>query len=114
MGDEQRGAEHLAVAAAQRHEHPCDALPFADEVPHDGLLVVDYKTDGVTDVDDAHRLAQHHRRQGAGYAEALARLTGRPIAGCRFVFCGVDAAIEVDLPDLDDVRAEVVELLERP
>ena len=80
----------------------------------DGLLVVDYKTDGVADAADAARLADHYRRQGAGYAEALARLTGRPIAGCRFVFCGLDGVEEADLPDLAGVRAEVVELLERP
>ena len=78
----------------------------------DGLLVVDYKTDGVRDADDAARLVQHYRRQGAGYAEALARLTGRPVVGCRFLFVGLDGVVEADLPDLDVARAEVVGQLE--
>ncbi len=76
----------------------------------DGYLIVDYKTDRLDPPAEdsiAAKLAGY-RLQGATYAHLLARITGRPVIGCRFVFIGPDEVREVDLPDLDQAIAELV------
>ena len=80
----------------------------------DGLLVVDYKTDHLGHPRDASVAAKlnQYRLQGATYALLLARVTGRPVVGCRFLFVTSDAVIEADLPDLDRAVQELVQLLE--
>jgi ATP-dependent exoDNAse (exonuclease V) beta subunit len=72
----------------------------------DGLVVVDYKTDRVSDaeVDDALR---HYAVQGAAYALALETALGRPVTRCVFVFARVSGPLERDVADLDAAKAEV-------
>ncbi len=53
-----------------------------------------------------------YRIQGATYAMALQRITGLPIAGCRFLFVGPDEVIEADVANLDEAMSEVAQLLE--
>ncbi len=75
----------------------------------DGYLIVDYKTDRLDPPIEASIAAKlaDYRLQGATYAHLLARITGRPVVGCRFVFIGPDEVREADLPDLDRAVAEV-------
>ncbi len=68
-----------------------DLLAETDE----GLLVVDYKTDGVTEAElPAHM--EHYAHQGEVYRAAIKELTGTDAV--RMVFCFVDPNREVELP----------------
>jgi ATP-dependent helicase/nuclease subunit A len=72
----------------------------------DGLVVVDYKTDQVSDTeaDDALR---RYAVQGAAYSLALETALGRPVTRCVFVFARASGALERDVADLDATKAEV-------
>ena len=83
----------------------------------DGLVVVDYKTDGVRSVAEAAARVEHYRVQGATYALVLEASTGLPVVDVRFLFTGAPGptggAIELPLPDLrgaaiDDVRTRLM------
>ncbi len=84
----------------------------------DGLLIVDYKTDwlptgpGLQPAIEAK--VARYRPQIATYSWLLARITGRPIVGCRFLFIRPDEVIEVDLDDLDQAVAQVEARLSAP
>ena len=54
----------------------------------DGLVVIDHKTDRVTDDDDLAAKLAAYRVQLAAYAVAVERATGEPVADARLVFCG--------------------------
>ena len=73
----------------------------------DGLVVVDYKTDQVTDVAVDEAL-QHYAVQGAAYALALETALGRAVTRCVFVFARASGPLERDVTDLDAAKAEVV------
>ena len=71
-----------------------------------GLVVVDYKTDAITD--DAllaSRLA-HYRVQGAAYAIAVATATGMRVDRCVFVFLARGAAREIEIAG-DELAAAI-------
>ncbi len=72
----------------------------------EGLVVVDWKTDHVSDeVDRAARL-ERYRLQGATYALAVAEATGDRVAAVHFVFCDPAGATVVELDHLDEAIAE--------
>jgi hypothetical protein len=80
----------------------------------DGFTVLDYKTDAFTDDADLDAKVARYRHQGAAYALALGRATGRPVH--RMVFCFVGGpdgtpAVERRVDDLDAAVAEVEALL---
>ncbi|MEM7324978.1 MAG: UvrD-helicase domain-containing protein [Actinomycetota bacterium] len=77
----------------------------------DGLLVVDYKTDGVASPADVAERVLNYRIQGATYAVALEHVTGMPVIACRFLFIGPDQVIEADVADLRAATDEVRQLL---
>ena len=72
----------------------------------DGLVVVDYKTDHVSD-DDVDALLAHYAVQGAAYAVALEAAVGRPVTRCVFVFARAAGPLEREVADLDAAKAEV-------
>jgi ATP-dependent helicase/nuclease subunit A len=82
----------------------------------EGLVVVDYKTDGVRSVAEAAARVEHYRLQGATYALVLEASTGQPVIDVRFLFTGASGpdggAIELALPGLrsaiDDVRTRLM------
>ncbi len=65
-----------------------------------GLVVVDYKTDGVRTEAEVDAKLDHYELQAATYAAALEHVTGRPVHECRFVFCRASGAIERRVRDL--------------
>jgi ATP-dependent helicase/nuclease subunit A len=70
----------------------------------DGLVVVDYKTD----TGDPDELTTRYRLQLAAYAEALERVTGRPVARAVLVLCaGPGPADQREIPDLGAATEEV-------
>lgn len=76
----------------------------------EGLVVVDYKTDGVDSEAEVAEAMGRYRLQGGAYALALAELgprLGRPLARCVFVFARGDSVREAVIEDLDAVIAEV-------
>ncbi|MDH5291287.1 MAG: PD-(D/E)XK nuclease family protein, partial [Acidimicrobiia bacterium] len=84
------------------------------ETDDGALVVVDYKTDRVAAAEIERRMA-HHRWQGAAYALALQEVTGRPVAGCRFLFLRTDGeAVEREVDDLPAAVATVASLLRQP
>jgi ATP-dependent exoDNAse (exonuclease V) beta subunit len=117
------GTDTIDLARRNQHHRELPVVaPVGDSVVEgivdlcietdDGLLIVDYKTDQLhgPDLDAAAAAkAAAYRLQGATYALLLARLTGRPVAGCRFVFVTDDRPIEIDLPDLDRAMDDVVQ-----
>ena len=87
-------------------------LLFEEE---DGLIVVDYKTDAVTDA-QFPEITQRYRPQGGAYAHAIAQITGRPVK--EMVFLYLQPNREEPLPNLhgamDDARAAAQLLLGSP
>jgi ATP-dependent helicase/nuclease subunit A len=80
----------------------------------DGVVVVDYKTDAVSDEAALAERVARYRTQAGAYAYALGQVLGRPIAAFRFLFLrapGGARAIEID--DLDAAADEAVAAAER-
>ncbi len=73
----------------------------------EGLVVVDYKTDAVSSDAEIDAKLAAYRLQGATYALAVERATGRSVVDCVFVFCGAGTAVERRVTDLDDAKASV-------
>ncbi|MGH9093059.1 MAG: PD-(D/E)XK nuclease family protein, partial [Acidimicrobiales bacterium] len=69
-----------------------------------GLEVVDYKTDQEEDLD---RVVAGYRLQGAAYAVAVERVTGRPVERCTFLFLRRDGAVARQVGALDAAKREV-------
>lgn len=69
----------------------------------DGLVVVDYKTDAVTET-QLPEVVDRYRLQGGAYAHAIAQITGKPVQ--EVVFLYLQPKSEVALPNLADAMAE--------
>ena len=69
----------------------------------EGLIVVDYKTDSLTaqQTDDA---AGRYRPQAGGYALAIHRATGKPVAEVVFLF--LQPHVEVSIVDITELTAQ--------
>jgi ATP-dependent exoDNAse (exonuclease V) beta subunit len=80
----------------------------------EGLVVVDYKTDGVRSEAEIDEKLAGYELQGAAYALALLEVTSRPVAECRFVFCRPSGAIERSVADLPDVIERARKTVEHP
>ncbi|MFK8024489.1 MAG: PD-(D/E)XK nuclease family protein, partial [Ilumatobacter sp.] len=119
------GAPAIELAARHRHEREMYvAVPLGDVVVEgyidllvhgpDGLVVVDYKTDTVTNDLEIDAKVATYELQAATYAVALELATGLTVAECRFVFCAAGDAIERSVGDLrsvmDRVRRTVLEV----
>ena len=77
----------------------------------DGLVIVDYKTDPVSGLGAAERLAAQYRYQAATYALALERTSQRRVERAVFIFANAPEVIEVDAPDLVGAQREIIERL---
>ncbi len=75
--------------------------------PDGRLVVVDWKTDRVDSEDGVAALLDRYRLQGAGYAAAVAAVTGEPVARVVFGFLRPEGATEAELPDLAAAVEEV-------
>ena len=75
--------------------------------PAGRLVVVDWKTDHIEGDDDIAALLDRYRLQGAGYAAAVASVTGEPVARMVFGFLRPEGAVEADLPNLPAALEEV-------
>ena len=75
-------------------------LLFEEE---DGLVVVDYKTDAVTEA-QLPEVMDRYRLQGGAYAHAIGEITGKPVR--EVVFLYLQPKREVVLPDLADAMAD--------
>ncbi len=99
----------VAVPVGDGSLHGFVDLLFEEE---DGLVVVDYKTDAVTEA-QFPEVTQRYRLQGGAYAHAVAQITGRPVK--EMVFLYLQPNREEPLPDLrgamDDARAAAQYLL---
>lgn len=75
----------------------------------DGLVVIDYKTDGVETADEIERSMERYRLQGGSYALALGRTAGKSVARVVFLFLHSGQEVVVDnLPGaMDDVQGEI-------
>ncbi len=75
---------------------------------NEGLVVVDWKTDAVTDDSSIAAKVARYRLQGAAYAAALQAVTGESVARMVFVFMNSSNAevIEAELEDLKTAVAE--------
>ncbi|MDZ7732792.1 MAG: UvrD-helicase domain-containing protein [Acidimicrobiia bacterium] len=73
----------------------------------EGLVVVDYKTDGVRSEAEADEALARYRLQGAAYALALERASGETVTACVFLFLGDHGAFERRVDDLAAAVAEV-------
>ena len=63
------------------------------------LVILDYKSDDITEADLETRLP-HYRQQGAAYAAAVASATGKTVRAVRFLFVRLDTVRSVpNLPD---------------
>ncbi len=82
-----------------------DLLVEAD----DGLVVVDYKTDAVSNAADIDAKLARYALQGAAYAVAVERSTGRSVVAVEFVFAAASGAIVRRIEDLATSMARVRE-----
>ena len=69
----------------------------------DGLVVVDYKTDDVTDR-QLWEVMERYRLQGGAYAQAIAQITGKRVK--EMVFLYLQPKSEVPLPNLAEAMNE--------
>ena len=69
----------------------------------DGLVVVDYKTDAVTEA-QLPEVVDRYRLQGGAYAHAISQITGKPVR--EVVFLYLQPKSEVALPDLGGAMAD--------
>ena len=76
-------------------------------VTPDGLVIVDYKTDGASSAAEIDAKVAAYELQGAAYAEALESSTGLPVIDCRFVFCTARGPVERSVVDLPAARQRV-------
>jgi len=77
----------------------------------EGLVVVDYKTAGTNDRAQLDERVAGYRLQGGSYAISVARATGEPVVRVAFLFLTPGGAVEIDLADLEQVKAEVEQLI---
>jgi len=78
-----------------------------------GLIIVDYKTDGIETTEEISRSMESYRLQGGTYALCLEAATGKPVVKVIFLFLhtGVEFVMD-DLPGaVDDVRGAVANLV---
>ena len=79
----------------------------------EGLVVVDYKTDGVETADEIARSMERYRLQGGTYALGLETATGKTVTKVIFLF--LQTGIEFVMDDLSgaiaDVRGAVADLI---
>ena len=78
----------------------------------EGLIVVDYKTDGIETAEEIARSMERYRLQGGTYALGLETATGKSVTKVIFLFLhtGVEFVMD-DLPGaMNDVRRAVVVL----
>jgi ATP-dependent helicase/nuclease subunit A len=73
----------------------------------DGLVVVDYKTDGVASDDDIVAALARYRLQGAAYVFALEQHLRRPVVACRFLFLRPAGTRTVEIAGLRGAVADV-------
>ncbi|PFG75300.1 UvrD-helicase domain-containing protein [Tepidiforma thermophila] len=73
----------------------------------DGLVIVDYKTDGLRSAEEIDRVMPIYRLQGGAYAAAAEEATGRRVASVVFVF--TEPREERTVPDLDEAMREARE-----
>ena len=71
----------------------------------EGLIIVDYKTDGVETPEEIARSMDRYRLQGASYALALEGAAGKPVAKVVFLF--LHTGSEVVMEDLSGSMQEV-------
>jgi len=74
----------------------------------EGLVVVDWKTDVITDDADIAAKVDRYRLQGAAYAAALQAVTGETVARMVFVFMNSvnTEVVEAELADLESAVTE--------
>ena len=73
----------------------------------EGLVVVDYKTDPVTNTDEIDRRVEEYRLQLAAYALAVETVTGAPVAAGVLVFARAEGMVERRIEAQDLGLAEV-------
>ena len=79
----------------------------------EGLIIVDYKTDGIETAEEISRSMESYRLQGGTYALCLESATGKSVTKVIFLFLhtGVEFVMD-DLPGaMDDVRDAVANLI---
>ncbi|WP_436795584.1 UvrD-helicase domain-containing protein [Actinospongicola halichondriae] len=76
-----------------------------------GLVVVDYKTDTVTDDAAVATALDRYTPQGAAYAVAVEAATGRPVTEAHFLFLRGADAVDAVVDDLDAAKAQVRDAL---
>ena len=78
----------------------------------DGLVIVDYKTDTVEDVEDQELIArqaiERYRLQGGAYAQAVSQATGKNVKEMAFLY--LQPSQEIILPDLAAAMADARDL----
>ncbi|GIW13462.1 MAG: hypothetical protein KatS3mg062_0901 [Tepidiforma sp.] len=72
-----------------------------------GLVIVDYKTDSLRSAAEVEAAMAHYRLQGAAYALAAAKATGKPVERVVFVF--TEPRMEREVTDLEAAMAEARE-----
>ncbi len=102
----------VAVPVGEGSLHGFIDLLFEEQ---DGLVVVDYKTDAVTEA-QLPDIMDRYRLQGGAYAHAIGQITGKPVK--EMVFLYLQPKSEVILPDLagamSDAREAARSLLQSP
>ena len=78
----------------------------------EGLIVVDYKTDGIETAEEIARSMERYRLQGGTYALGLETATGKSVAKVIFLFLhtGVEFVMDDLFGSMNDVRSAVVSL----
>jgi ATP-dependent helicase/nuclease subunit A len=103
---DQAGSTHrelpvFAPAAADASVDPLDQTLLRGQLDvlvqtEAGLVVIDYKTDRITDQTLPER-ARFYRPQVLAYCHAMTRITGQPVVAAHLVFLALRRSVEVDV-----------------
>ena len=77
----------------------------------DGLVVVDYKTDSVSNEAEVDAKLAHYGLQGTAYALAIESATGLSVADVQFIFARPEGPIVRSVPDLEADRTAILTAL---
>lgn len=77
----------------------------------DGLVVVDYKTDSVSNEAEVDAKLAHYGLQGTAYALAIESATGLSVVDVQFIFARPEGPIVRSVPDLEADRTAILTAL---
>ena len=76
-----------------------------------GLVVIDYKTDDVSNEMEVQEKMAQYQYQGAAYAFALNAATGKPVRAVKFLFIRPSIPVVQEIEDLEGLVSQITDMV---